>query len=167
MKRIPLTHGLFALVDDEDYDHLTQWYWSTVLSYTGGPAATRCRVKVDGPGPSNISMHRVIVGATPGQSVNHRDRDNLNNQRYNLRHCTFEQCRFNRKPHVGCTSRFKGIHWNKRWKKWQVRITYQGERTHLGGFNDEEEAARAYDKAALEMFDDYAYLNFPPEEVSA
>lgn len=62
----------------------------------------------------------------------------------------------------GCTSKYKGVHWNKNSKKWEARIKITGRKQSiLGGFDEEESAARAYDKSCREFYPGIAVLNFP------
>lgn len=164
MKKIPLTHGMFALVDDEDYDWLMQWRWRVGRTRYAGHVAVRGRLLSDASGTPNILMHRAIMQTPLEQDVNHRNRNLLDNQRHNLRNCEPGQSRCYRKIQQGYTSQYKGVHWHVRMKKWLARITYKYERTYLGLFDDEIEAAKAYDEAALALHGEYAQLNFPQEE---
>jgi len=108
-------------------------------------------------------MHRVIMDAQPGQRVDHKDGNGLNNQRRgqdgNLRFCTNAQNVANARKRIGCSSRFKGIYWDKQNSKWRARITAPSGRIHLGLFKDEIEAALAYNDAAIEHFAEFARLN--------
>jgi hypothetical protein len=90
----------------------------------------------------------------------HIDRNPLNNRRSNLRPCTYSQNAANRSKMLGTTSKFRGISFNTRSKKWKAKITIYGRIIHLGTFIMQEDAARAYDRAALELFKEFANLNF-------
>jgi len=159
VKRIPLTQGKFALVDEEDYEWLNQWKWY----YNNGYAArdqwdpiTKKQIK--------IRMHRIIMNAKEGEEVDHINHNGIDNQKYNLRVCTVSQNMQNSKSNKNSSSQYKGVSYNPMTQKCQVQIMYNGKFIYLGYYKDEEEAARAYDKAAIELFGEFACLNFPLEK---
>lgn len=160
MKTIPLTQGQFALVDDSDYDWLSQWKWCSNKK-AGGFYAIRNSPRKNGR-QSQIYMHRQILDLEKGdgQQGDHRDCNTLNNQRNNLRICTSQQNTFNQKAISNTTSLFKGVCWNKKAKKWESKIGVNGKTKHLGSFHNEIFAAGVYDRAAKKYFDEFAYLNF-------
>ena len=88
-------------------------------------------------------------------------KNNLNNQRYNLRKCTHQQNLQNRQLNKNNTSGYKGVKWAKRNKKWRVRIGTPPNRKHIGLFTCVIKAAKAYDKRVFELSPEFAYLNFP------
>lgn len=94
----------------------------------------------------------------PGLQIDHIDGDGLNNRRTNLRWATQSQNFANRRPMEG-TSKFKGVSRFRR--KWQVKVKLNRESHWVGLFDDEVEAAKAYDAAAIRLFGEYARLNFP------
>lgn len=103
-------------------------------------------------------FHRVVSKARRGQIVDHIDRNGLNNRKRNLRFASIQQNTAN-KPKRRGTSRFKGV--AHRHRKWSAQITIS-RRTHfLGSFDNEIDAAKAYDAAAVEAFGEFAALNFP------
>ena len=105
-------------------------------------------------------MHRVIVGARHGQDVDHKNNEaTLDNQRHNWRICTNSQNQMNAKKQIGCSSQYKGVCWNRQCGKWQARIKLNGKEIWLGYFDDEIEAARVYNEAAIEHFGEFARLN--------
>ena len=106
-------------------------------------------------------MHRAILNAPKGLLVDHIDGNGLNNRKSNLRLCTFAQNAHNSRPRRNSSSRYKGVCWHKLKKKWTVSIYKGGKRTYLGYYDDEIEAALAYDRKAEELFGEFAYLNFP------
>jgi hypothetical protein len=155
--------GRIALVDEEDFELASRyrWYVQEVRPGEGrAPLAyAKARTKT-----GNIYMHKLITGFA---EVDHQDGNGLNNRRSNLRDVTHAQNMGNARKQHGTTSRFKGVYWSQRkgsaQGRWQAQIGVNHGTRYLGRFDDEEEAARAYDAAALEAWGEFARLNFPPE----
>lgn len=156
MKRIPLTQGQFALVDDEDYDFLMKWKWYALKGKNTFYAVRDIQIDKK---KKTIWLHRVIMNIPEGMFTDHKDHDGCNNQRYNLRNCTKSQNNRNRKKVEGCSSKFKGSCWNKRAKSWFAYIKVGPKLKSLGYFKNEIEAALAYNIAAKELFKEFAELN--------
>ena len=160
MKKIKLIgrlgRGKHALVDDEDYEWLSQYRW--YLDY-GGYALSY--VKENGKW-KNVRMHRLIMNAPKDKEIDHKNTNKLDNQKYNLRLCSpTENCR-NFPKRAKASSIFKGVSFYKRDSNWSAQIHLPGhKKVHLGFFSKEELAARAYDTAAKELFGEFARLNFP------
>lgn len=153
---IPLTQGKFAIVDAEDYDRLSQHKWYAAKAKTG-TTFYACRAR----GRTTVNMHREIMRAPKGMICDHKNHNGLDNHKSNLRLCTSSQNARNQQARAGCTSKYKGVCWHKKHKKWQARITCNGNHMHLGSFDNQIDAAVAYDRRAIEVFGEFAWLNFP------
>lgn len=165
IKQISLTQSKVALIDDEDFIELSNYKWCTCC-FDGKWYALR--YSKDGyKWPENhgkiVLMHKQIMRAEKGQQLDHKDGNGLNNQKSNLRFSTQQQNTFNRKVTGRGTSKFKGVCWNRRAKKWHALIGYNHKRYHLGYFKSEIEAAKAYDAKAKKLFGEFAWLNFKKE----
>lgn len=164
-KVIKLTLGKFAIVDDEDFEWLNQWKWyaakgrRTFYVYRG--------VYSSKPGKrTTIRMHRAILGIIdPNIFVDHKDRNGLNNKRDNLRLATDAQNKTNRESTKGATSKYLGVflviqkYKEKTYRYWVAQISKYDKNIHLGYFKTEQEAALAYNKAAIKLHGEFANLN--------
>ena len=161
MKEILLTQGMVALVDDEDFEYLSQWKWYadkksqtfyavryTKLSRVNGK---RKRIK--------ISMHRLILNTSPTDTSDHANGNGLDNRRINLRICTDAQNNMNRGLSKSNTSGFKGVCWDKQYRMWRAQIHINKTRIRIGRFEDKEKAAIAYNEAAIKYHGEFARLN--------
>src|SRR4030042_844836 len=106
-------------------------------------------------------MYRQIMNAPDHLVVDHIDHNGLNNRKENLRICTFaENCR-NLRASRHKSSKYKGVHWHKKCKKWAAQVTCDHKTRHLGYFGDEIGAAKAYDRAARKYHEEFAQTNSP------
>jgi hypothetical protein len=151
-KKIELTRGKVALVSDKDYKWLSQWKWGCI----GRGYAGRF-VRIDGR-RFLIYMHRLILNPPDGMEVDHVNRNKLDNRRRNLRAATRRQNDCNRAAWKTCG--YRGVALTPRKTPWAARIRVNGKLTHLGSFHSAEEAARAYDAAAILHHGEFAVLNF-------
>jgi len=154
MKKIPLTRGREAIVDDDMYTYLNQWKWYATPMRGGTHEysfyAARNSKKVNGK-RSAIRMHRLIVNARPGQFVDHINGDGLDNRISNLRICTQQQNNFNARPRRDNKySKYKGVRFVKAISKWLAAIKVDGVEIRLGYFAEEVEAHNAYKEASKE-----------------
>ena len=165
MKKIPLTKGQFAIVDDEDYFLLSLHTWYCMEGRHGNKRAMRSHRDELGM-TTMVYMSRELMGCSLGDGVyvDHRNHNTLDNQRHNLRKCTPTQNNQNVRSRKGCASQYKGVHYDsgkkKRKQRWVVNIKHKNG-THRKRFVDEIEAAKHYDKMARQFFGEFACLNFP------
>jgi hypothetical protein len=150
MKEIPLTRGKFTTVDDEDYDDLMQYKWHCTKA---GYAA---RGKWINGKQVLIYMHRYLLNAAPGTVVDHLDGNKRNNQRSNILLCTQSENMANSIKYN--KTGFKGV--CRSLDKYAAYIDKHKKRMYLGTFNTAEEAAKAYDKKAIEIHGVHALTNF-------
>jgi len=154
VKRIPITGGLYAYVYAAEYEDIHRHHWRLVGGgYAGRYEKGKC-----------ILMHRQIMNPPEGMVVDHLSGNRLDNTRDNLHVCTpAENCR-NRPKRRGSSSNYFGVYWVKQRNKWMAVICLGGKHNHtIGYFDDETDAARAYDRAAVMHFGGAARLNFPDE----
>lgn len=148
---IPLKDGRFARVSAEDAERVAALRWHAAQGRYAGSGNHK-----DG---SFVSMHRFILDCPPGLEPDHINGDPLDNRRGNLRCASRAENAMNRGPSAVNTSGFRGVYPRHVNGKWAAKL----KRRHLGYFATKEEAARAYDAAAREMFGEFAYLNFPED----
>jgi hypothetical protein len=140
---------LVAVVDDADYDRLSQWKWCALKSKHTFYAVRRAKKGVY---PRFVFMHRIIL---PGQHlVDHKDGDGLNNQRDNLRACTRSQNAANAGPQRNNTSGYKGVSFQG--GRWVAQTKIDGKNRRLGSFSTPEEASKAYLAAIMERHGEFA-----------
>jgi len=157
MKKIKLTQGKYALVDNEDFDVLNQYKW---YFHKAGYALRTCHKPRNGKKQETykVYMHHVIAGKYKGLQIDHKNMNTLDNRRDNLRVCTATQNALNRSKvqrNATSTSVFKGVYWNKKENRWYVRLAQRW----VGSFKNEKKAAQAYNFKARELFGEFALLN--------
>jgi len=155
MKKIHLTQGKVAIVDESDFEHLSKFKWFAVECHINKFYAARKENK------KNLYMHREILGLEGKQvHCDHINGDSLDNRRTNIRACTPSENGRNRTLPSNNTSGFKGVSHYKNFGKWGARIKIYGKPKHLGIFDDPEKAAKAYDAAAVLIHGEFAKTNF-------
>lgn len=151
--RLIMKGGLVAFVDDDDFERCQRWNW--------GFSRPHFYVSARGfIGPKHWQLlHRFILRPTEEQIIDHRFGNPLDNRKENIRICTFAENVHNQivQKRADKTSKFKGVHWTG--NGWQAQIKCDWVQTKLGIFESEDEAARAYDSAALEKFKEFALTN--------
>jgi len=159
-RKIPLTQGKYAILDERDFYRLNNFQWCLKEDEDGYVSAVRINNQRE-KGPTILSMHREIMNAPRTLLVDHRNCYGLDNRMENLRFATATENSYNRRKKSNASSRFKGVTLNKRNNKWYARIKYKGKQIWLGSFVSEIDAARAYDEAAKKYHKEFARLNFP------
>jgi hypothetical protein len=154
VKEIPLTKGLFAQVDDEDFERISRYKWYASKQYECYYAL---RYSGDYRKRQTQSMHRDILQTEDSHIiVDHKDGNSLNNQKSNLRICSHaENIRNRNRKEKRNTSGYRGVCWHKRANKWVASIKVDGKRIHLGCFDDIKEAAESYNSAAKLHFGEF------------
>jgi hypothetical protein len=151
MKKIVLTQGKFAKVDDFDYNFLNKWKW---FAHKAGNKYYASR-NID---KKTIKMHSILLKTPKGMDTDHIDGDSLNNQRKNLRICTRSQNAFNKTKQKNNTSGFKGVSWCERDKMWRAQIDANKKVYRLGDFLTAEEAYKAYCEACIKYHGEFSNL---------
>lgn len=163
MKMIILTNEGEVIVDDEDYDYLSQWAWQNDNNKAVRRTACKNGIK------EAILMHRVIAERMglniENMDIDHKDGNPLNDQRSNLRVATDSQNLANQKIRdYPKWSIYKGVYYHTSKRKWIAQIRVNRRNYHLGNYDIEEEAAKAYDRAARMWFGEFAKTNFELKE---
>ena len=155
MREIALTNGGVALVDDEDYELVSQYKWFKVLCKKTWYAWTTTN--------KHIRMHRLIMDFPESGIIDHTNHNGLDNRRSNLRMATHSLSQANRRKQSNNTSGYKGGYRmaKGRRKQWCADLMFEKKKYKLGYYHTPEEAAMAYDAKAKEMFGEFACLNFP------
>lgn len=143
MKRIPLTQGKFAIVDDFNYEWLSQWKWHAQKDRN-----TFYAVRSIGKWPKQktVLMHRLILDLKSGEQTDHLNGNGLDNRCCNIRTCTYAQNQWNQ--HLAKPA--ADVSWDKKGKNFRARITHNGKRLNLGRYKTRKEAVAVYQKARKE-----------------
>lgn len=162
MKEIRLTNGMVTIIDDDDYDLVSQRTWFPIPNRNITYAATFTPL-LDS---RLLFLHSFVLGKRGNVGTDHINGNGLDNRKENLRPASQRQNMMNRSksPTVDgkvCSSNFKGVTWLKRRRRWQSRVKLIGRNYYLGEFKNEITAVRAYDIKAQHYFGEFAKLNLP------
>ncbi len=153
MKELKLSNSdIPAIVDDDCWDYLSKWPWNVSSSGTIQYSYTKNYKR------RHVSLGSAIMGK-PFELFDHKDRDPFNNQRNNLRPCTRSQNEANKPKKGGTTSQYKGVYWDSTRQKWQAQICINRNKKALGRFDNEIDAAKAYNIEAAKLYGEFAVLN--------
>lgn len=155
-RQLPLNHGLYAIVDADLYDDLIKKRWCATWHKHTKSYRVLHSFRV-GDKTSSTFIHRYILGVGADTMVDHKNHNTLDERRSNLRECSSAENNRNRRPRS--KSGFKGAY--PVGNKWVATIQIAGKSLYLGSYGVPEEAAKAYDAAAIKYFGEFAWLNFP------
>jgi len=155
MKKIPLTQGKHTLVDDSDYEELSQYRW---FAARAGRNWYAHRTLKKGNEIKTVRMHRLVIEAAVGQIVDHINQNGLDNRKENLRICSRTENARNRGATRTNKLGYKGVY-QRPTGKYQAVIRLDGRAKSLGHFHSAREAALAFDRAALEHHGAYVSTN--------
>jgi hypothetical protein len=159
-RSIPLTQGMLAIVDEEDYESLMKFLWQAVFKKGESTYyATRRN------GKALQSMHRQIMGLKTGDKgmIDHVNRNGLDNRKSNLRITKNPLNSYNKKHMSNNKSGYRGVCWSKPHNQWVARVGFHGKSIFCGRFKDLISAAKSYDRKAIILWKENAILNFPLE----
>lgn len=146
MRKIKLSQGRYTLVDNEDYNTLSQFKWYYGLGYA-----------IRGDGKKTFFLHHLILPKKIGLDIDHINRNKLDNRRNNLRYCTRSENKFNGAKYSINTSGYRGVTWHKYIKKWQAQVTLNYKNYSIGYFDTALKASKAYKKFINEKLSHAVY----------
>ncbi|HEY1248828.1 MAG TPA: HNH endonuclease [Nitrososphaera sp.] len=153
---IPLTQGKVAIIDDEDYDLISQYKWCAHWNGTRWYA-------ISATGGHRVRMHRLLIDVPEGYEVDHINGDSLDNRKQNLRVVTRAKNLQNREANKNSTSKYIGVYLESGTGKFRAALKKNGITYRGGRYKTEEEAAKARDILALQHFGQDCKLNFPED----
>ncbi len=147
MKYILLPKNKQVLVDDEDYDELSQHKWHLGNGYAMRHVTTKPDIRE--------YMHRRINQTPDGMVTDHINGDKLDNRRCNLRSASLSQNGINYGRKVGANNPYRGVSRFLKRNLWRARITINKKEITIGYFKSPEEAKAVYDSVAQQLFGEF------------
>lgn len=161
-RRIRMAQPRYAIVDPEDYERLSKYEWEARRARNSPFYAARQARLPNQRKFTLIFMHREIIEVGDGLLIDHINHKSVDNRKANLRPATYTQSNRNRRKFSGqSNSKYKGVYWKKNIQKWVAQIGVNRKVIHLGCFEKEKAAAKAYDEGAKKYHGEFASLNFP------
>jgi hypothetical protein len=142
----------YALVDEDDFKKVNKYKWYLSKGYAQGKVEKK-----------NILLHHFILNKPEkGNVIDHIDEDKLNDENLNLREVSRSMNGHNqiKNTNIESSSKYKGVCWSKNEKKWKSTCILEKKTEHLGYFESEEEAAKAYDIFTLKKMENPNNNNF-------
>ncbi len=167
-RKIYLGEGEYTIVDSCDYYTYGKYKW--ILSGVESNMYA-VREKLIGPKKTaKVYLHREIMNAPKGVIIDHKENGGLDNRRANLRFATQSQNMINRPKKPNTASKYRGVRWDKSRNFWYAEIIFRNKgrkiRKYLGRFENEIDAAKAYDRMAVKHHGEFARLNFPQPQIT-
>lgn len=158
MKTVSIdSYDKVAIIDDEDFDTVSQYTWQLHIGRSGILYARTNVVIAEK--RTTIYLHTLVIGCKRGHEIDHINHNGLDCRKQNMRFATHSQNLANARIQANNSSGYRGVSWETRSGKWKATIAIENRRIHLGYFTSKEDAAKAYDKAASKAFGEFAYRN--------
>jgi len=155
MKELQVSNGI-TLVDDDVFEWASKFHWCISskgdVQRSGSPDLVTKKRKT-------MILHRLVNKTPVDLHTDHINGNRQDNRRCNLRTVTRQQNHQNSRPQKGRSSKYKGVGWDCQAKKWKAYIKIGDKLKNLGRYKSQIRAARVYNRAALENFGEYAWLN--------
>ncbi len=155
MKKVKLTNGGYAIVDDKDFDYIDQWRWQNINGYARRSRYLSSKKVGNGKYRSinkSYAMHRVINNTPEGMDTDHINGNKLDNRRSNLRTATRSENAHNiGKKNNGSKSKLSGVQWRSDRQKWRSYICIENKAIYLGSYKNEIDAHSVYVSAKEQL----------------
>jgi len=157
MKLIELTQGRVAIVDDEDFEWLSEWVWFYQRSRKTGYAKRNACSKLRQMIPMQVAIMKRYKRWKRGREIDHINMCGVDNRKENLRLATLYEQSANGRLQINNSSKVTGVGWHERDSRWRARITIGGRLIHLGNFINKKDAITARRRAEIKYFGEYRH----------